>query len=609
MILTEQQLGRYHVSRLIGSGGMGEVYLARDVQVERMVAVKVLRNDAFRATNPTETEEAFRLFRREARAIARLDHPHILTLYDYGEAVIQGNPIAYMVMPFCPAGSLETWLQRYAAESVLAPQVTIHLLHQAGEALQYAHHLAIIHRDVKPANFLIRGQSETLFPNLLLADFGIASLSGTGETTLAGRICGSPGYMAPEQWEGRVGPETDQYGLAVMAYQLLTGKMPFEGNQYQVMYKHRYMEPIPPSQVNPALSKDIDAVILRALAKEPQQRFSNVQEFAVALEQAQQRLASDQLKTTLLAKPGATQPVQSEATQPAQPKKQESKFRFARNGFLLALLVGCIAGILCSLPVFTPSTIAGRLIVLLVTAPLLSLIGGAATGKVTRKRRTGFATGLITGIAYLVCIRLYALHKVDPTKTYTISIRALQSMALNNVVIPMIIIALLCGLFGLIGSWLMTRKPSVKSKRSYPLPTGRRKYALLAGVIAGALCGVTVATAWEYLGFFLLCPVLCIVVGIVAGKVAIQRTTGFIAGMILGAVYIAAFAIREGSSYTQGYLNGFTDGSPDAQHLATLLGAYLIATVVIVFLIVCLCGLLSLLGAWLTTLKHPYYAR
>ena len=596
MILTEQQLGRYHLSRLIGSGGMGEVYRAQDVQVERMVALKVLRNDAFHSTE-IQIQEAFRLFRREAKAIAKLDHPHILTLYDYGEAVIQGTPIAYMVMPFCPAGSLETWLQRYAATSVLSPQAVVHLLRQAADALQYAHRLAIIHRDVKPANFLIRGQSETLFPNLLLADFGIASLSGTGETTLAGRVCGSPGYMAPEQWEGRVGPETDQYGLAVMAYQLLTGRMPFQGNQYQVMYQHRYTEPTPPSQVNPSLSKDIDVVIVRALAKEPQQRFSNVQEFVVALEQAHQRLTSDQLKTTLL--------VQLGATQPAQPEKQENKFRFARNGFLLALLVGCITGILCSLTVFTPSTITGRLTVLLVAAPLLSLIGGVVIGKVTRKRRIGFTTGLITGITYLTCIRLYALQKVDPTKTYTFSVRVLQSMALNDVVIPMIIIALLCGLFGLIGSWLMTRRPSVKPESLYPLPTGRKRYALLAGAIAGVICSVTVFTPWDVLGFLLLCPVLCIGVGIIAGKVAIQRTTGFIAGLVMGATYIAVLAVVEGESYTQSFLSNSTD----LQHLSTLLGAYLIITVVEIFLIVCFCGLLSLLGAWLTTLKHPYYAR
>lgn len=182
-------------------------------------------------------------------------------------------------------------------------------------------------------------------------------------------------------------------------------------------------------------------------------------------------------------------------------------------------------------------------------------------------------------------------------------------MALYDVVLPMIIIALLFGLFSLVGSWLVTGIQSAKSKRAYPLPTGRRKYALLAGGIAGALCSVTVFTPWDFLGFILLCPVLSIVVGIVAGKVAIQRTTGFTAGLVMSAVYIVVLAIVDGNGYTRIFLIGNTVGSTDTQYLATLLGVYLTVTVVVIFLIVCLCGLLGLLGAWLTTLKHPYYAR
>ncbi len=171
-----------------------------------------------------------------------------------------------------------------------------HIIRQAAEALQYAHDQQIIHRDVKPSNFLIRGRSGgARIPNLLLADFGLAKLTNLS-ATMSQSIRGTPTYMAPEQWSGSPVPATDQYALAVMAYELLTGRPPFEGTQQQMMFHHLMTQPQPPSRYNPRFSPDMDAVLLRALAKKPEDRFPSISAFADAFSQAlkgQQQPAAD----------------------------------------------------------------------------------------------------------------------------------------------------------------------------------------------------------------------------------------------------------------------------------------------------------------------------
>src|SRR5258708_3291842 len=167
-----------------------------------------------------------------------------------------------MVMPFCPEGSLAEWLRQRKDQGALAPQDVVQLVHQAADALQYAHEHGIIHRDVKPANFLIRSNRDNSnCPDLLLADFGVAKLSAVG-TRSSQSIRGTPNYMSPEQWSGTPVPATDQYALAVMAYELLTGQAPFKGDPNQVMYQHVMVQPSPPSTINPHLSAAVDAVIL-----------------------------------------------------------------------------------------------------------------------------------------------------------------------------------------------------------------------------------------------------------------------------------------------------------------------------------------------------------
>lgn len=158
------------------------------------------------------------------------------------------------------------------------------MVNQAADALQHAHDHGVIHQDVKPANFLIRERKGNR-PDLLLADFGIAKFT-TATATASQSVRGSPAYMAPEQWAGQPVAATDQYALAVMTYQLLTGSPPFQGRQEQVMYLHFNAQPAPPSMLNPQIPKEVDAVIMRALAKKPEERFPSISAFANAFQQA-----------------------------------------------------------------------------------------------------------------------------------------------------------------------------------------------------------------------------------------------------------------------------------------------------------------------------------
>src|SRR5207245_4149357 len=213
MSLVGQQLGPYHLLRPIGSGGMGEVYHTEDIHLRRQVAIKVIRAEATDYTDESTAKEAARLFQREARAIAILDHPHILPLFTYGEEKINDTVFTYLVMPFRQEGSLVNWLHQLGNPRLLSPQDVEHIVSQAADALEYAHRHQIIHQDVKPSNFLIRHNPNIPNrPDILLADFGIAKLN-TATASASQSVRGTPAYMAPEQWEGRPVFATDQYAL------------------------------------------------------------------------------------------------------------------------------------------------------------------------------------------------------------------------------------------------------------------------------------------------------------------------------------------------------------------------------------------------------------
>jgi len=301
MSLEGEILGRYRLLKLIGSGGMGEVYLAQDPGISRQVAIKVVRVEAVDYTRrridtipgmravtgggSMALQDAARMFQREAKAIAMLDHPGILPLYDYGEHTLNGAILTYLVMPYREEGSLTNWLLK-GGYKILTIQIVEQMMQQAAAALHYAHDHQVVHLDVKPSNFLIRSSREhPKSPDLLLTDFGIAKLSML--TTRASQsIRGTPTYMAPEQWEGRPVPATDQYALAVMLYELLTGQPPFRGTPMQMMYAHVNAQPQTPSSLNARLSSAIDTVVLRGLAKRPEERFPSIIAFAFAFRQA-----------------------------------------------------------------------------------------------------------------------------------------------------------------------------------------------------------------------------------------------------------------------------------------------------------------------------------
>jgi eukaryotic-like serine/threonine-protein kinase len=298
MPLEGLQLGHYRLIRLVGSGGMGEVYLAEDPRIHRQVAIKVIRTEASAYSGSTTNEDATRLFQREAKAIAMLDHPHILPLYDYGEEEANGAQFTYLVMPFRPEGSLANWLRLHSGTRLLSSTDVVHFIQQAASTLQYAHDRQIIHQDVKPSNFLIHNNPDSPNrPDMLLTDFGVAKLS-TATSSVSHSIRGTPTYMAPEQWSGDPVPATDQYALAVMAYELLVGRPPFQGPPMRMMYLHTNTQAQPPTALNPQLPPDVDTVLLHALAKQPQARFASITAFANAFRQALQDIEIPTLIST-----------------------------------------------------------------------------------------------------------------------------------------------------------------------------------------------------------------------------------------------------------------------------------------------------------------------
>ena len=286
MPIEELQSGRYRRLRSLGSGGMGEVHLMQDTRINRPVAIKVTRSESDPSPEGETGKEAARLFQREARAIGALEHSNILPLYDFGEEIHDGSTMTYMVMPFCPDGSLADWIQERSSTSPLSLQDIASLIGQAAQALQYAHDHKVIHLDVKPSNFLLRKhETNPNRPTLLLADFGVARSSATIASS-SRTIRGTPMAMAPEHWGSNPVAASDQYALAIMTYELLTGRPPFIGSLDQLMIQHLSVDPVPPSKLNPRMPAASDEVILRALAKKPEDRFPSITAFAAAFEQA-----------------------------------------------------------------------------------------------------------------------------------------------------------------------------------------------------------------------------------------------------------------------------------------------------------------------------------
>ncbi|WP_084659034.1 serine/threonine-protein kinase, partial [Thermogemmatispora onikobensis] len=255
--------------RKLGRGGFSTVYLARHRLLSRWSTVALKR-----LQTPLDTAEAREEFRNEVRLLERLSHPHILPLLDAG---IDQQDCPYLVTPYAEGGSLRQRL-RQAAGHPLPLSESLQILAQIGAALQYAHERGIIHRDLKPENILFAADSTAL-----LADFGLALQLGS-RSLEAASISGTPAYMAPEQFRGQVGRESDQYALACIAYELCTGRRLFEHRDpVTLMYWHAQRAPQSPRRFNPELPPALEAAILRGLAKERQERYPSVNDFITAL--------------------------------------------------------------------------------------------------------------------------------------------------------------------------------------------------------------------------------------------------------------------------------------------------------------------------------------
>lgn len=265
-----QTIGAYRIIHQIGQGGMATVYKAYHAAMDRYVALKVLPRQL------AESQEFTGRFQQEARIIANLEHPHILPVHDYGET----DGITYLVMRFMDAGTLKEKMQAGA----LPLNEVDRLFTQLADALDYAHTKGVIHRDLKPSNVLVDARG-----SVFLTDFGIAKLlESSSQFTGTGAMVGTPAYMSPEQAQGtKVDQRTDIYALGIILYEMVTGRVPFEAETPLAVILKHLNEPLPlPSAVKPDISPSIERILLKALAKNPEDRYATVGEFVTAWKSA-----------------------------------------------------------------------------------------------------------------------------------------------------------------------------------------------------------------------------------------------------------------------------------------------------------------------------------
>ena len=289
---TLEALGKYEIKRQLGRGAMGTVYEGWDPIIARRVAIKTVRLPD--ASDP-ETEEALARFRREAQAAGRLTHPNIVGVFDYGET----NDLAYIVMEYVDGPPLKDVLDKHE-RFVLADIVRI--MEDLLGGLQFSHERGVVHRDIKPANVMLTtaGQAK-------IADFGIARIESSSMTQ-AGTVLGTPAYMSPEQFMGQVvDARSDIYSSGVLLYQLLTGERPFEGGMSAIMHKALNTEPPSPSQLSVTAPPSFDAVVRRAMAKRPEDRFATATAFieAVRIAVANPVVTVSEDEATMIAAPPA----------------------------------------------------------------------------------------------------------------------------------------------------------------------------------------------------------------------------------------------------------------------------------------------------------------
>jgi serine/threonine-protein kinase len=339
-LVEDGRLGKYVVIGTLGRGAMGTVYDARDPVIDRRVAIKTI---PLASAEDEEGVEALARFKREAQAAGRLQHPNLVGVYDYGET----DTLAYIVMEFVDGTSLKAVLDK---QERFTPADTARIMEQVLAGLQYSHARGVVHRDIKPANIMLTGDGV-----VKIADFGIARIESSS-LTQAGTIMGTPAYMSPEQFMGTtVDARTDIYSSGVMLYQMLTGERPFEGSMTGIMHKALNTEPPAPSAISVTSPVGLDAVVAKAMAKRPEQRFADAAAFAAALRAGLTAPALEDSEATMVAVPAKRPPAPEVAPSPAAPPSRGRLGLLAGLG-LAALAVTGAAAFLVLRPAKPPTT-------------------------------------------------------------------------------------------------------------------------------------------------------------------------------------------------------------------------------------------------------------
>jgi eukaryotic-like serine/threonine-protein kinase len=276
--MTQPRLlgGRYELDGVVGRGGMAEVYRARDIRLDRIVAVKTLRDDLAR-------DQTFQArFRREAQSAASLNHPSIIAVYDTGEDMVGPVPVPYIVMEYVDGRTLRDLLRD---DRRLLPERALEIVDGVLRALDYSHRNGIVHRDIKPANVML-----TRTGDVKVMDFGIARALSDSQVTMTqtAQVIGTAQYLSPEQARGeRVDARSDLYSTGCLLYELLTGRPPFSGDSpVAIAYQHVRENPVPPSQLDPEIPRWADAIVLKAMAKAPGDRYQNAAEMRADIQRA-----------------------------------------------------------------------------------------------------------------------------------------------------------------------------------------------------------------------------------------------------------------------------------------------------------------------------------
>ena len=342
-------IGRYRLTKTLGRGAMGVVYLGYDEAIDRQVAIKTIHRTLLEGEDGAEWLERFR---REVRAAGRCLHPNIVTVFEFGEE----KGIPYIVMEYVQGRELRDYLkERQPLPLANAVAVAVQVLH----ALDHAHACGVVHRDIKPGNIILLPDGQ-----VKVSDFGIARVEATSGMTQHGMTVGTPAYMAPEQFGGReVDRRADLYATGVVLFETLTGVRPFGGGSASdLMYKVLHDVPQPVTRVNPRLPTELDGVLAKALAKAPDQRFQSANEFIAALEKL--RLVEREVTvdgSTLL----RVAPVQAPEPPPSSVPPGWDPALLAQAERFLTEIVGPVAKVLVrrtALQVSSPAELAHRLL-------------------------------------------------------------------------------------------------------------------------------------------------------------------------------------------------------------------------------------------------------